>query len=250
MGFHDAYINALRQHLEQEVKAQEKQNKNLEMFNQVKSIGQRFLPAASTAPAVTSLAAASTGAMPTVGGGTMSTLGSFPSLLTGSGSLTGSAAPNVVGGVGTVLGPAAQLTADTGLVAGVPATGVVAPVTGSTVTTTGLGVSGATISGPIIGAGIAVGSSQPGDFLFPVKKHMYGPLSQVYKYGMGGKFLDQWMGKWSPQGAVNQIFGDPFEQEKAAKKSKALKLAMGALNIERNIAKVAGEYNGSNTEGE
>lgn len=78
---------------------------------------------------------------------------------------------------------------------------------GGALSTTGIGA--------IVGAGLMIGSSKPGDKLFPLKKFMYNyPTAPAYKYLMGGGFLDNALGKFSPQNLVNSIFGDPNEQER------------------------------------
>jgi hypothetical protein len=101
--------------------------------------------------------------------------------------------------------------------------------------------------GAIIAAGLAVGSAKPGDALFGVKKHMYGPLSQVYKYGMGGGMLDKWLGAYSPQNLVNSVFGDPYQQEREKRQQEADKNRIvglrTAFNMQKAIDPLTGQDN-------
>lgn len=121
--------------------------------------------------------------------------------------------PTVAAASGTAGGATAGATTASGATAGQTAS--------SALSTTGIGA--------IIGAGLAVGSATPGSWLFPAKKLGYNALRDYFYNPTGGAILDKAFGKWSPQGVVNQIFGDPNEQEKQAGLARMRAIALGQL---------------------
>ena len=123
------------------------------------------------------------------------------------------------------------------------------------------GASGLSIAMPIVGLGLAIGSSRPGDALFPAKKFMYntsvgpmmdkadpwwrknisGPITPFGQNTVAGRFL----GPFGPLSYVhegmNWVFGNPNEQEEELKNRKSRLLGLRAAF---NMKKATDLYNG------
>lgn len=110
---------------------------------------------------------------------------------------------------------------------------------------------------PLVGLGLAVGSSQPGDLLFPVKKGMYNfgedygghrqfrQASQGIQNYLFGKDSSNsiWanMASFNGPGFFNNIFGEPNQQESEFMKA----LRVGAL---KNAVRAIGPFNDQSEE--
>jgi hypothetical protein len=188
-----------------------------------------------------------------VGAGTTSA--ATPALLS-SGEIGAATAPMIaapalgagVGGTtGATLGTAA-VTAPSLMTAGeIGAVGTAATGTGA-----GVGEAGAATAGVAggLGAGLSAGiglpvalglamlSSQPGDFLFGGKKAMHETNSWAYDHALGrnslvGQVVPENITKWvNPQTYTDMLFGDPNDQEAQAKeraRKVGLSSALGAM---------------------
>ncbi len=181
--------------------------------------------ASQATPWASSLASAKTGALT---GLTPAASTSAPSVGLGfGGSVPAYTAPAYsIGGAGGVTagGTAATLGAGAGEAGAAGATA--GSTAGSALSSTGVGA--------IIGAGLAIGSSSPGQTLFPAKKFMYNTILPVYNIS-GGYGLDKLLGKYSPRSVADWVFGNPNEQLAEYRRNNARAVALQGASRLSNI---------------
>lgn len=126
-----------------------------------------------------------------------------------------------VGGLGGVTAGGASASLGAGAGAGAAEAGTAGATAGSTagsaLSSTGIGA--------IIGAGLAIGSSSPGQTLFPAKRFMYNTTLPVYNIS-GGYVLDKLLGRFSPRNSIDWVFGNPNEQLAEYKRNNARAIAL------------------------
>lgn len=221
MGYYDSYMQALKEQFGALTGRQNEQQTRTSTVNNLQRLAKIFMPAQQAASTYN------------LGLGTMQGADAVSSLASGSNAVTPiaefsttAAAPSVGPTVAAVSGGAAAGTgAGTGAAAGTTA-----------------GASASSIAAPVA-VGLAIGSSSPGDFLFPAKKFMYNAQQGINKWTGVNAFsapMEKLIGPMgNPNNQVNWVFGDPNEQEKQRSRQKAIGAAMGALQGEKNIQKLA-----------
>jgi hypothetical protein len=227
-----------------------------------KTLADLFQPVARAAP----MSGAAVNAVPTVGGGLMSTMPTAPSLLTGAGSLTGVAAPATAGlgaaGQGVGLGTA-NLMADAGLMAGEAASGAITPVAtslGTTGVNTGLGAGAALgAGGTALGeagatAGTAIGGAASGLSAAGVAGGVLGAAGMGYNLynkfaggnyigGVGSMLHPGFMVADMAMGLYDLFSGPDKETERLKKEQSRLEGLRKAMNMQKGIDSVTGRDN-------
>lgn len=137
--------------------------------------------------------------------------------------------PLVSAAVPTAAVPAANAAAGAGMAATAGGETAAAGAGGATAGSQAGSALSSTGIGAIIGAGLAIGSSSPGQFLFPAKRFMYNTTLPIYNIS-GGGFADKLLGRFSPRNSLDWIFGNPNEQLEEYKRQQTRAKALMAVN--------------------
>lgn len=122
------------------------------------------------------------------------------------GPLVSAAAPAIASTI-----PASNAAAATGMAATAGGETAAAGAGGTSAGSTAGSALSSTGIGAIVGAGLAIGSSSPGQTLFPAKRFMYNTTLPIYNIS-GGGLADSILGRFSPRNSLDWVFGNPNEQ--------------------------------------
>lgn len=242
MSLRDTINLAYNQALQGLVTLRQKQADQQESAKRIGNVArQGIAQALSQSPAQSFNYAASMFPQSTLTGVTSdATATTTPALTT---TATPTVGPLATAAVPTAALPASNAAASAGTIAtasgeasaGAGAGGATAGETaGSTLSSTGIGA--------IIGAGLAIGSSKPGDFLFPAKRFMYNTTLPVYNW-TGGALADRVLGDFSPRHSLDWLFGDPNEQLRQQREAKARATALWSAQRVANTGKAFDAWN-------